>query len=120
MTLPGEVPLVGKGRANVVEFSGTITVTEAETVPLLVGNGVISVEDGSGVPVGVGVTSVGATSVVELTEMAMPVEVAVPFTELVVTVIIGEDSAGAPVALPVGSEGVTSGVVELANDEVNE
>lgn len=65
MTLPKEVPFVGKGRAKVVEFKGTITLGVTELV-LLVGAGgaSVSVPDGGGdarVPlvVGAGGTSVG-------------------------------------------------------------
>lgn len=65
MTLPEEVPFVGAGRAKVVEFRGTMTLAEAETVRL-VGTGGASVPDPEGeeevtVPllVGTGVTSVG-------------------------------------------------------------
>lgn len=44
MTLPEEVPFVGKGSAKVVEFRGTITLAVTDAV-LLVGTGAISVSD---------------------------------------------------------------------------
>lgn len=78
MTLPGEVPFVGKGSAKVVEFRGTITLAVTDAVPL-VGTGGTSVSDpgdgegarvlllegNGGNPVGDGGSSVGDGGTIE-------------------------------------------------------
>lgn len=107
-----DVPLVGKGRAKVVELRGTITLVvtgavpfgegavpdggRADSVPLLVGNGGNSV----GVPGG------GPTVVVELTGAA--VSTAVPFGVAfemlpVMTLVVSFADTDNDVILPVGT-----------------